>query len=58
MRLRRFAVLLVSMSGIASAKEVAGIRLEERTTLGTSELVLNGAGLRKKVFLISRRWSV
>ena len=51
MRLRRFAVLLVSMSVIASAKEVAGIRLEERTTLGTSELVLNGAGLRKKVFL-------
>jgi hypothetical protein len=50
MRLGRFAVLLVSMSVVASAKEVAGIKLDERTNLGTSELVLNGAGLRKKVF--------
>ena len=51
MRLWRFAVLLVSMSVVASAKEIAGIKLDERTNLGTSELVLNGAGLRKKVFV-------
>lgn len=45
-----FAVLLVSVSVVATAAEVAGIKLEERTTLGTSELVLNGAGLKKRVF--------
>ena len=43
-------MLLVSMPVVASAKEVAGIKLEERTKVGTSELVLNGAGLRKKAF--------
>ena len=46
----RFAVLLVSMSVFASAAEIAGITLHERTKLGASELVLNGAGLRKKLF--------
>ncbi len=50
MRLSQLTLLLVSMSVVASAKEVAGIKLDERTELGTSELVLNGAGLRKKVF--------
>jgi hypothetical protein len=46
----RLAVLLVSMSVFASAAEIAGITLDERTRLGASELVLNGAGLRKKLF--------
>lgn len=50
MRLSGFTVLLVSMSVVASAAEVAGVKLEERTKLGTSELVLNGAGLRKMAF--------
>jgi hypothetical protein len=45
-----FAVLLASMSVVVSAAEVAGIKLDERTKVGTSELVLNGAGLRKRVF--------
>jgi hypothetical protein len=45
----RFAVLLLSMSVVASAMDVAGIKLDERTELGTSKLVLNGAGLRKRV---------
>jgi hypothetical protein len=36
------------MSVSASAADVAGIRLDERTTLGTCNLVLNGAGLRRK----------
>jgi Chalcone isomerase-like len=44
------AGLLVSMSVVASAAEIAGIKLDERTRLGTSELVLNGAGLRKRFF--------
>ena len=44
------AGLLVSMSVVAGAAEIAGIKLDERTTLGTSELVLNGAGLRKRFF--------
>jgi hypothetical protein len=50
MRPWRFAALFVSMSVAASAAEVAGIKLDERTKLGASELVLNGAGLRKKLF--------
>jgi len=43
------AGVLVFMSAAASAAEIAGIRLEERTRLGTSELVLNGAGLRRRL---------
>jgi len=46
----RFAALLVSMSVAPSAGEVAGIKLDKRTKLGASELVLNGAGLRKRLF--------
>jgi chalcone isomerase-like protein len=42
------AGLLVSMSVVASAAEVAGIKLDERIKLGTSELVLNGAGVRRR----------
>ena len=45
-----FGALLASISGLASAAEVAGIKLDERTRLGTCELVLNGAGLRRKAF--------
>jgi len=43
------AVVLVSMSAAAGA-DVGGIRLNERAQLGGSELVLNGAGLRKRAF--------
>ena len=32
------------------AAEVAGVKLEDRTRVGNSELVLNGAGLRKRAF--------
>ena len=38
------------MSVVAGAAEIAGIKLDDRTKLGTSELVLNGAGLRKRLF--------
>ncbi len=34
----------------ASAAEVGGINLSERTKLGTRELLLNGAGLRRRLF--------
>jgi Chalcone isomerase-like len=44
------AGLLVSMPVGAGAAEVAGIKLDERTKVGTSELVLNGAGLRRRLF--------
>jgi hypothetical protein len=39
------------MSVVAGAAEIAGIKLDERIKLGESELVLNGAGVRKR-FLI------
>jgi hypothetical protein len=42
---------LVSTSVVADAAQIAGIKLDERTTLGSSELVLNGAGLRKRLFV-------
>ena len=45
------AALLASMSLVASAGEIAGVKLAERATLGTSEMVLNGAGLRKMTFV-------
>jgi len=49
-RLCTFAACLISVSLGASAAEIAGVKLPERTKLGTCELVLNGAGLRKKLF--------
>jgi Chalcone isomerase-like len=49
MRLWPFAISLISVSLGASAAEIAGVKLDEQAKLGTSELVLNGAGLRKKV---------
>ena len=50
MRLWPFVACLLSISLGASAAEIAGIKLPERAKLGTCELVLNGAGLRKKLF--------
>ena len=34
----------------ASAAEVAGVKLDDKTQVGDAPLVLNGAGLRKRVF--------
>ncbi|CAG0945529.1 MAG: hypothetical protein EFKGCFLK_00508 [Rhodocyclaceae bacterium] len=34
----------------SNAAEVAGVKLDDKAKLGNSELVLNGAGLRTKVF--------
>lgn len=50
MRWWRIAAVLLSMPVVANAAEVAGIELEEQTTLGNSDLLLNGAGLRKRQF--------
>ncbi|MDD5297904.1 MAG: chalcone isomerase family protein [Rhodocyclaceae bacterium] len=38
-------------AGSVSAAEVAGVKLEDRVQAGQSELVLNGAGVRKKLFI-------
>jgi hypothetical protein len=42
---------LVLCSQIGLAAEVAGVKVDERISLGSSELMLNGAGLRTKVFV-------
>lgn len=44
------AALLATLPLGASASEAADVQLAERVTVGTSDLVLNGAGLRKKLF--------
>ncbi len=47
-------ILLVLLCGLwlgqAPAAEVAGVTLDDQTKLGPAELLLNGAGLRTKVF--------
>jgi long-chain acyl-CoA synthetase len=44
-------VLALSIAGAIRAAEVAGIKLEDSTTLAGTPLVLNGAGLRTKLML-------
>ena len=48
-RLLGFLILL-SMAFPAFAAEVAGVKLEDKDRVANSELVLNGAGLRKRAF--------
>lgn len=48
-RARRVAALLAVLATPAAAHEIAGISIPERARVATSDLVLNGAGLRKKV---------
>lgn len=43
-------VVLLAAPG-AHAAEVAGLKIDERARVGASELVLNGAGLRSKLFI-------
>jgi len=47
MRLLAF-LLLVPLAAMAA--EVAGVKLDDKTRIGSTELVLNGAGLRKRAF--------
>jgi len=48
---KTFLVLLAWISFAAIAAEVAGVRIDEKTRVGGTEVVLNGAGLRKRFFL-------
>src|SRR6185369_651281 len=49
---RRVALIaaLIAAPGLQAA-EVAGVKVEEKLKVGGSELVLNGAGLRSKLFI-------
>jgi hypothetical protein len=47
MRVLAFLLLLPLAAGAA---EVAGVKLDDRTRVGAADLVLNGAGLRKRAF--------
>jgi len=44
------AVLLLSAAAGLPAAEVAGVKIEDRTRVANADLVLNGAGLRKRAF--------
>ena len=44
------AVLLLSAAAGLPAAEVAGVKFEDRTRVANADLVLNGAGLRKRAF--------
>ncbi len=50
MRKLLFCALLCLASSAASGAEVAGVRLDDKTQVESRELVLNGAGLRKRLF--------
>jgi hypothetical protein len=41
-------LLLIPLA--AGAAEVAGVKIEDKTRVGSADLALNGAGLRKRVF--------
>jgi hypothetical protein len=43
-------LLLCLFATSALAAEVAGVKIEDQTKVGSSELVLKGAGLRKRAF--------
>jgi hypothetical protein len=44
-------LLLFLVAAPAFAAEVAGVKIDEQTRVGSAELVLKGAGLRKRFFL-------
>ncbi len=48
--MNRLILPLMLCVQLAFAAEVAGVKVDERTSLGSGELVLNGAGLRTKAF--------
>jgi len=49
-RMAALVAALLAVPGLQAA-EVAGVKLDEQIKVGASELVLNGAGLRTKVFI-------
>ena len=50
MRKLMIALAALLLIGFANAVEVAGVKFDDRVQLGSSELLANGAGLRKKAF--------
>ena len=49
--MRRWLALTLLLCALpASAFEVAGVKLADKAKLGSSELLLNGAGIRTRVF--------
>jgi long-chain acyl-CoA synthetase len=49
----RMAAILAALLAVPAlqAAEVAGVKIDDRIKVGSNELVLNGAGLRTKVFV-------
>lgn len=47
---RLLALLLLVVASPLHAAEVAGVKFEDRVKAGSADLVLNGAGLRKRAF--------
>ena len=45
------ALVVLLLGGMVSAKEIGGVTLTETLSAGGENLVLNGAGLRKKLFV-------
>jgi long-chain acyl-CoA synthetase len=50
MRNALLALILMIGTGTCLAAEVAGVKLDDRVTVGGKELVLNGAGIRTRAF--------
>jgi hypothetical protein len=48
MRIAAFFLYLFSIAAMAA--EVEGVRIDDKTRVGNAELILNGAGLRKRAF--------
>jgi hypothetical protein len=49
--MRRTLLFLALLAAPALAAEIAGVKVDDRTRVEASELVLNGAGMRTKYFL-------
>jgi chalcone isomerase-like protein len=50
MTFRILPLVLAFAAYSASSAEVAGVKLEDKTRVGNADLILNGAGLRKRAF--------
>jgi len=46
-----FAILSALFFNLAAAGEVAGVKFDDKVRVGSSELLANGAGLRKKLLI-------
>lgn len=49
--LATLALTVSLISPVFANADIAGVKFEDKATAGTTELVLNGAGLRKKIFI-------